>query len=340
MQISNYIQLLTPFSVLYAWVTDIRNRMFDNGWLSQRQFDIPVINVGNLAVGGTGKTPHTLWIVRQLLLTGHHPAVLSRGYGRATRGFRSASPTASAREIGDEPLELYHQLHDAVRVAVCENRCDGIEQLLTLFPETDVVILDDAYQHRYVRPTLNLLLTDYHRLYTDDYVLPMGRLRERTAGASRADVIIVTKCPAALTDGECDDILQRLAPQPRQEVLFSTIDHAPLPVDIGGHSILVVTGIAHPLPLLQHLQEYNPSSIKHLCYRDHHTFSHKDIARIEREAAAADHIITTSKDFSRLSACPLSPKIRTRLLVQDISVRFLHDGRLRLQQMIDARIKK
>lgn len=334
MKFSNHIRLLAPFSFLYALVTDIRNWMFDKGWLPQRQFAIPVINVGNLAVGGTGKTPHTLWIVRQLLQTGHHPVILSRGYGRATQGFQSASPNATAKDIGDEPLELYNQLQGAVRVTVCEDRCSGIEQLLSLYPETDVVVLDDAYQHRYVHPTLNLLLTDYHRLYTEDCVLPMGRLRERTKGASRADVVIVTKCPDGLSAGSCDEMTERLSVYSHQEVLFSTIEYAPLPADISGRNILVVTGIAHPRPLLEHLQQHAPRSIRHLCYRDHHTFSRKDVEHIEREAAGTDYIITTRKDFSRLSACNLSPETRTRLMVQDIRVRFLHDGAQRLQQKL------
>ena len=186
---------LLPLSWLYRMGTDIRNKLFDWGWLQSKSFDLPVICIGNLSVGGTGKTPHTEYLIKLLQNEGFHPATLSRGYKRRTKGYLLASPKSTAQQIGDEPCQMKQKFPD-IQVAVDENRCHGIEQLLKLqSPPVDVILLDDAFQHRHVKAGLNILLTDYHRLFCDDTLLPAGRLRESADGKSRAQIVIVTKCP-------------------------------------------------------------------------------------------------------------------------------------------------
>ncbi len=185
---------LYPVSWLYGAVVIIRNKLFDWGLFRSKSFDVPVICVGNLSVGGTGKTPHTEYLIK-LLHDKYQVAVLSRGYKRRTQGYVLATPQSTARTIGDEPYQMYTKF-PSVTLAVDENRCHGIEKLLALKkPAVDVVLLDDAFQHRYVKPGLSILLTDYHRLFCDDALLPAGRLREPVSGKNRAQIIIVTKCP-------------------------------------------------------------------------------------------------------------------------------------------------
>ncbi|MBR1733450.1 MAG: tetraacyldisaccharide 4'-kinase, partial [Alloprevotella sp.] len=190
---------LLPLSWVYGAVMEVRNRLFERHLLPSVAFPVPVIAVGNLAVGGSGKTPHTELLLR--LLAGHRVAVLSRGYGRATRGFRLVSTTDSAQDTGDEPLQMKRKF-PAATVAVDGNRRRGIARLLESDPALEFILLDDAFQHRYVRPAISILLTDYSRRYTGDRILPAGRLRERAQGAARADIIIVTKCPPTLTPEE------------------------------------------------------------------------------------------------------------------------------------------
>lgn len=326
--------MLDPLSYLYALVTDIRNWMFDHGWLHERIFSIPIVNVGNLAVGGTGKTPHTLWIVQQFIEMGYHPAVLSRGYGRKTKGFSLATATTTAAEIGDEPFELYSHIASAAYMAVCEDRRNGIERLLSLHPEIDHIVLDDAFQHRYVHPSLNILLTDFSRLYPNDKVLPVGRLRERAKGAERADVIIVTKCPGNLTATTREPIIRILKPRPHQQVLFSTVEYAPLPIDVKDRKILLITGIAQPTPLFEHIQGCQTSAIQHIRFRDHHFFTPSDVSSITAAAAEVDIVVTTRKDYSRLIAHNLPAALKSKLVVQDIKVKFLFDGERRMNQAL------
>ena len=323
---------------MYHLITSLRNFLFDQGWgLKQQSFDVPLISVGNLAVGGTGKTPHTEYLVRLLQAAGKEVAVLSRGYGRATKGFHLASPASTAQEIGDEPLQIKQKFPDCT-VAVCEKRVVGMQQLIAQRQEegktTDnwVVVLDDAFQHRYIKPGFSILLTDYTRPYYADRVLPWGRLRESAEGAQRADIIIVTKCPKHLSATNAEQIRAKLAPLPTQEVFFTCFDYGnpysasdcqevELP-----HRALVLTGIAKPHPLYAYLEAHGVE-IKPLAFPDHHAFTPSDVARINAAFAALPEgykVITTEKDAVRLRLLPtLSEAVKTNLLVQPIEVKFL-----------------
>lgn len=217
--------LLLPLAWSYDAATRFRNYLFDRGFKREHTFPLPVITVGNLAVGGTGKTPHTEYLLR-LLHEKHNMAMLSRGYRRRTHGYIRATATATAEDIGDEPLQIARKFPN-VTVAVDANRCEGIERLMKQRdPKIDALVLDDAFQHRHVRAGLNILLTDYSRLYIDDYLLPAGRLREARGGSGRADIIIVTKCPPTLEADEFEGIARRLRLAREQRLFATTYDYA------------------------------------------------------------------------------------------------------------------
>ena len=221
---------LLPFALLYDGVTRCRNTLFDYGWLKEQTFEIPTICVGNLAVGGTGKTPHVEMIVGWLLDAGIKTAILSRGYGRKTRGFRLLTAGDSAESVGDEPLQMFRRFKLRGNLsAVCEDRVLGIKRLTEVNPQLEAIVLDDAYQHRYVKPRLNILLTEYGRPFDRDFLLPMGRLREAARGARRADVIIVTKCPPTLPECERQQFITRLKCRDNQAVFFSTVEYSAFP---------------------------------------------------------------------------------------------------------------
>ncbi|MEG1563379.1 MAG: tetraacyldisaccharide 4'-kinase, partial [Bacteroides sp.] len=261
---------LYPLSYLYGMGVVLRNKLFDWGYLPSKSFGVPTICIGNLAVGGTGKTPHTEYLIH-LLRPHFHLAVLSRGYKRQTKGYVLSTPQSHADSIGDEPYQIQSKFPD-IRVAVDENRCHGIEQLLKLSePAVDVVLLDDAFQHRYIKAGLNILLTDYHRLFCDDALLPAGRLREPIEGKNRAQVVIVTKCPKDLKPIDYNIIGKRLALYPYQQLFFSTFRYGkhkrlfPDPTETPerklsslktGEQVLLLTGIASPDPLLRHIKTY------------------------------------------------------------------------------------
>lgn len=315
---------MNPFLLPLAWifhlVTRLRNALFDRGVLPSRCFPVPLIGVGNLAVGGTGKTPHTEWIVERLKAHAEQIGILSRGYGRTTRGFRWVTAASTATEVGDEPLQM--RLHfdtPQVLCAVSENRCKGIEQLLAAAPQLDAVVLDDAFQHRYVCPGMNILLTDYRRLYVNDYLLPAGRLRESRSGAERAQIIIVTKCPPDLSRAERSRVLQALAPLPYQDVYFTTLDYEPLP-ELS--TALLITGIAQPQPLLEHLAAQG-ICVEHLHFADHHRFTATDCQRIIEKAQGHATILTTQKDAVRLAELNLPDTVTARLHPIRITPRFL-----------------
>lgn len=316
--------LLAPFSWIYATVMDVRNWMFNHGWLKEKSFKVATICIGNLAVGGTGKTPHAEWLVGHLVKDGLRVATLSRGYGRKSKGFVEASPTSTAQDIGDEPLQMFLHFHGTAAVAVCEDRREGIKKLQEHHPDLDVIVLDDAYQHRYVLPAVRVLLTEYSRPYWGDHVIPWGRLRERRKGASRADVIIVTKCPHNLSDNERWSFCERLSPQPHQRVFFTSMHYASLPICPSSGKIIVVAGIANPQPLLDHLYSEGFEIVDQLIFGDHHNFSCSDVARLELAAEKAAYVITTAKDNARLQDLPLSSATRSKLIVQDISVHVLN----------------
>ncbi len=212
--------LLKPLSVVYGWIVLLRNRFFDWGILKQRKFDVPVVVVGNLAVGGTGKTPHTEYIVN-LLKHEYHIGVLSRGYRRKTKGFVIASKRSTPSDIGDEPYQIYQKYGHEVRVAVCESRVKGIEELLRIDPTINLIVLDDAFQHRYVKPTASVVLMEWNRPVYNDELLPLGRLREPKRALLRGNIIIVTKCPAEIRPVDVRLIYDYLGLFAYQKVYFS-----------------------------------------------------------------------------------------------------------------------
>ena len=288
---------LLPLSWLYGLVVSIRNLMFDVGMLKSKTFPLPVICVGNITVGGTGKTPHTEYLIR-LLSEKHQVAVLSRGYKRQSEGYVLATPTTSMTDIGDEPYQMKHKFPQ-IHMAVDKDRCHGIEKLMKkeVQPSTDVVILDDAYQHRYVKAGLNILLMDYHRLIYLDKLLPAGRLRESSSGTKRADIVIVTKCPRDITPIERTGIERSLNIENWQKIFFSTYTYPDNMKGIGSNPLLV-TGIASPEQMIYDLQKIVPE-FDVMSFPDHHHFTENDINNI-RTRAAGRTILTTEKDSTRL----------------------------------------
>lgn len=295
---------LFPFSLLYGLVTAVRNQFYDWGVFRSYAFDTPVIVVGNLSVGGTGKTPMVEYLVR--LLSAHYKvAILSRGYRRKSKGFVLADATATVAALGDEPFQ-YHRKFPDVTVAVDADRVAGIRRLLALDRKPDVILLDDAYQHRRVKPGFAILLTTYAELYTDDFLLPTGHLREGRSGARRANIIVVTKCPPDLTAEQREHIRRKLRLDEQQSVFFTHIeydedavsDEGLRPVaEIRQAPKVLVAGIAKPQPFFDFLSQASDRTLR---FPDHHDFSVADLERI-RESAAGRIIVTTEKDYMRLS---------------------------------------
>ena len=334
-------------SLAYGIGTKLRNTLYNWQWFSSKSYPLPVICVGNLAVGGTGKTPHTEYLINLLQDVGLRVATLSRGYKRHTKGYLKATPQSTVQDIGDEPWQLLHN-HPDITVAVDEDRCHGIEQLMQEQPKIDVILLDDAFQHRAVKAGLNILLTDYHRLYTRDMLLPAGRLRESKAGAQRAHIVVVTKCPAQLSEAEANDIKAELQLMPHQQLYFSTIayaqpqpvfDASPWPQDIDAtYTLLALTGIAHPEPMVDYLKTITPH-VEHIAFADHHDFTAKDLQQIQQAFAQLPEkklIITTQKDAARLQslASQLAPAIQQHLYALPIQVQILHHQQTAFNQAI------
>jgi tetraacyldisaccharide 4'-kinase len=313
--------VLLPFSWLYAAVLAARNWLYDHGWKASAPGWVPLIGVGNLRVGGTGKTPHVAWLIEELVRQGQRPAILSRGYGRQTQGARLATPADSAATVGDEPWQYYQQFGAlGVPVAVAENRQIGLDLLRQQHPELTTVVLDDAYQHRRVRPALSILLTELARPFYTDFVLPAGRLREMRAGASRADVVIVTKCPSDLSAAAQAQIAAQVRRYARPEVpvLFSAYDYAapqPLTVELDSNCnrieptpaqlpvpALLLTGIAQPGPLRAHLEAAGYTIVHHEALPDHHAFQAADLRALQAHWQPGWPIFTTEKDATRLAA--------------------------------------
>lgn len=301
--------LLFPIAIFYDLVTRVRNFLFDIGLFTSTSFKIPVIAVGNLSVGGTGKTPQIEYLIR-LLKDKYKVAVLSRGYKRKTNGFVLLNTTHSADETGDEPLQ-YFKKFNTISVAVDANRVNGIQQLLEQ-KSPEIVLLDDAFQHRKVKADYYILLTKYNELFTDDFLLPTGNLRESSKGAKRATLILVTKCPKNLSEKEQQKIVLKIKPNKNQKVFFTTISYADelkgtyqVSIDeLKNYNVVLVTGIANPSPLLKFLTKKN-IDFKHLNFPDHHSFSKTDINEINAEFNHIESekkiILTTEKDYVRLS---------------------------------------
>lgn len=295
-------KLLLPFSALYWLVTAIRNLLYDRGVYASHSFTIPVIAVGNLSTGGTGKTPQTEYLIR--LLSKYSIATLSRGYGRKTKGFIIANETASAETIGDEPYQFYSKFPNST-VAVDANRVNGVSQLLGHSPKPEVILLDDAYQHRRLTAGFYILLTAYGDLYPDDFILPAGNLRESRTGANRANAIIVTKCPPGLTAAQQQHIVKKLQPKPSQKVFFTCIDYDNTVYSGNGEMSVealknkpkvLVAGIAKPHPFFDYLKG---EAVVAKQYPDHHAFTEAELNELN-QLANDNIIITTEKDYTRL----------------------------------------
>lgn len=300
--------LLYPFALIYGVIVWLRNRLYDAGISSSVEFSVPVICVGNLSVGGTGKTPHVEYLIR-LLQYQYRVATMSRGYKRSTQGFVLADERSNALRIGDEPMQ-YHLAYPEVVVSVAEERMTGIPLLLQRRSDVEAVILDDAFQHRSVKAGLNILITDFAKPFYNDYILPYGRLREGRSAYKRAHVIIVSKCPPQLSRDVALEVRNRIAPLPHQEVFFSAIRYGYAydlltreQFQINGKSIVLVCCIARPEPLVAHLTTVG-KSIHVLSYPDHHYFLSKDLEEIRQayENWNTDDkvIVTTEKDATRL----------------------------------------
>jgi tetraacyldisaccharide 4'-kinase len=288
--------LLLPFSWLYGLITLLRNLFYDAGIFNSYSFEPAVICVGNLNVGGTGKSPMIEYLAR-LLSEKWQVAILSRGYKRKTSGFRLASDVDNASTLGDEPFQFYKTMRGKVTIAVCADRAEGIRAILNSNPSIQVILLDDAFQHRRVKPLFSILLTELANPFHKDFVLPAGRLREWRSGAKRADVIVVTKCDSA----ELQEQVGRELSVYQKPVFFSRIRYkAPQPFDGRGEmgkEIVLVTGIANPKPLVDYLEK-NYKIVRHFAFADHHSFQKEEIEMMQREATSS--ILTTEKDFVRL----------------------------------------
>lgn len=304
--------LLYPFALIYGLVVRIRNLFFDIGLFQSHTFkSICTISVGNLSTGGTGKTPHTEYLIR-LLKPEFSIATLSRGYGRSSRGFQLANENSTFEDVGDEPLQ-FHRNHPSIPVSVENKRVLGINKLNELYPSLDVVLLDDAFQHRAVDPGISILLTEYSKLFVDDLLLPAGNLREGKSGMRRADIIIVTKSPEVLSPLDARTITQRLKPRQHQKVYFTYFKYGALrsvynPVTVTVPSyyqlshVVLVTGIARSGRLVEYLNQF-PFQMEHLEFPDHHNYTEKDVNKIKDTFNAISPIekilITTEKDAMR-----------------------------------------
>ena len=349
---------LLPLSWLYGLGVSTRNALFDMGVLKSRDFKVPVISVGNITVGGTGKTPHVEYLVR-LLQDKVRVAVLSRGYKRKSRGFVLAGADTTVEEIGDEPFQM-KQKFPGVAVAVDKNRCHGIEQLTdnSVVKDIDVILLDDAFQHRYVKPGINILLVDYHRLIIYDKLLPAGRLREPLSGKNRADIVIVTKCPKDLKPMEFRVIIRAMELYPYQQLFFTTLQYdnlhplfpnesavkKPFPLSqLSSQHVMLLTGIASPRQMLIDLKPF-AQSIEPLAFSDHHQFRPKDVTRINREFSAMPApkcIVTTEKDATRIMTTNgLSDEVRKNTYILPVSIKFMLEQEETFNEKIIGYVRK
>jgi tetraacyldisaccharide 4'-kinase len=299
--------ILLPFSLIYGIITEIRNLLYDRGLFASYRIPVRSIVVGNISTGGTGKTPHVAFLA-ELLKDKLNTVILSRGYGRSTKGFLWVDSKGLTEQFGDEPLTYARKFDSKVKIAVCEKRKIGVERILSEEPKTEMILLDDAFQHRAVKGGLNILLTDYSHPYYSDFMLPTGNLREFAVNKKRADLIIVSKCPDELSAEQKAIIYERLNCRPKP-VFFSKIVYGvPVAFDDKKWStpkkILLVSGIANAQPLVEHLRK--SCLVQHLSFRDHHDFTVSEIQTIQQKFDTFAHddgvILTTEKDYVRLVA--------------------------------------
>lgn len=342
--------ILFPFSLLYGLFVGLRNYFYNIGLLRSSSFSVPTISVGNLAVGGTGKTPHIEYLVN-ILKDYIEVGTLSRGYRRKTVGFLEVQRNMTALDSGDEPLQFKHKFGDDIMVAVGEDRALSIPRMLMRKPDLQVVLLDDAYQHRSVNPYINILLTDYFNLFTDDFVLPAGRLREWSSSYQRAHVIIVTKCPPDLSGEDTDRIRKKINPLSHQILYFSTIEYDK-PYYLFNRSyqlhpdselgVYLVSGIANNSSMKEYVRgNFKLKRIKE--FSDHHNFTNLEVANIVQDFAGLDHpkkiVLTTEKDGMRLmNHKEYLLKNKVPIFVLPIRIRFLFDGGNDFERFIKNRL--
>ncbi|MEG2219468.1 MAG: tetraacyldisaccharide 4'-kinase [Muribaculaceae bacterium] len=332
--------LLVPLSKIYGWVMALRNKFFDWGIFKQESFDIPVVVVGNIAIGGTGKTPHVEYLI-SILCSNYKIGVISRGYKRHTKGFVMASATSTPNTIGDEPYQIMKKFFGRISLAVCENRRHGIHELLKINPQIDLILLDDAFQHRYVKPSVAIVLMEYNRPVFNDKLLPLGRLRESVAGLNRAEMVIVTKCPQDLKPMDFRIMKNNLNLFPSQQLLFSKYKYGNL-VSVfpdysmympymewmkNDDSILAITGIANPKPFVKYIKSFE-AKVKVIHFADHHNFDRSDLdlitTKFNQLTGEKKLIITTEKDAVRLANNPYFPtSIKANVFYLPIEVDFI-----------------
>jgi len=348
--------LLYPLSLIFGLITGIRNFLYDAGIIPSVEFPFPVICVGNITVGGTGKTPHTEYIAG-LLRANFKVATLSRGYKRKTRDFRIASSSALVSDIGDEPMQIFRNFPD-VLVTVDRNRVHGVNKILQEYPETEVIILDDSFQHRRITPGFSILLSDFERLMVRDHMMPYGNLRENKGNMRRADMILITKSPENISPIQRRLIVKEINKLPYQNLYFTTFRYkSPIPVfencqtvaeseislcpDCG---IVLITGIANPQPLKEYLQK-SYSEIIHLSFPDHHNFNEKDLLSISSAyinlKSANRYLFTTEKDAVRLREfINIAEPIRSAFFYVPIGIHFLNDDKDEFDNLIIEYVRK
>lgn len=349
--------LLYPLSLIYGMITGIRNFLYNSGVLPTEEFNLPVICVGNITVGGTGKTPHTEYIAG-LLKENFKVATLSRGYKRKTRDFRIASASSPVSDIGDEPMQIFRK-HPDILVAVDRNRVNGVKRIIEERPETEVIILDDAFQHRRITPGFSILLSDFDRLIINDYMMPYGNLREDKGNMRRADIILITKSPENISPIQRRIIVKEVAKAPYQNLYFTTyIYKNPVRVFAGLNSkmaepdiseskdrgIVLITGIANPQPFKDYLGK-SFAEIEHLSFPDHYNFKEKDIETIssafENLKSPVKYLITTEKDAVRLREFTnIAEPLKEALFYIPIGIHFLNDDKDEFDNMIVDYVRK
>lgn len=314
--------ILYPFSLIFGLIIWLRNKFYDWQIFQSTAFDIPIISVGNISAGGTGKSPQVEYLIR-LLRENYRVATLSRGYKRNSKGFLLASNDHTVRDIGDEPMQFKSKFED-ILVAVDEKRVHGVNQLLKINPPPEVILLDDAFQHRQIKAGLSILLTDFYHLYAKDYMIPSGKLREFRAGTKRADAILVTKSPKVLSPFTRQRVRDELKPLPHQQLFFSYIRHSGLTAFPGTdfqpegrgkyNAALIVAGIANPYPLEAYLKE-KINTVETYLFPDHHQFTGRDveniIERFDQILSRNKILVTTEKDMMRLIHPSLIVKLKS-----------------------------
>lgn len=329
-----------PLSILYWMVTALRNFFFDIGWKKSDEFDFPIISVGNITVGGTGKTPHVEFLIRILGIA--NVAILSRGYGRKTKGFRKVETNSTPEESGDEPVQMVSKFED-LSFFVDEKRVNGVQNILKDFRPNKAIILDDAYQHRHIKPGFQILLIDYNRLIHKDFILPAGNLRESSKGKKRADLVIISKCPENLSEEEKAELTKRYK-LPHQEIYFTSVIYSEAKsfdgklVELDKKNILLVTGIANPAPLRSFINSCATVSDE-IVYPDHYQFNSEDLQNIKATfnsiSESGKLILTTEKDKTRiLNLISEYPELEKAFCYIPIEIQVLFNEENKLKKQI------